>query len=261
MQRSSSSSSASCLRRRPYSSPASGSWMEHGPTTTISRSSSPSRMRTSCIARLRDDDRSGLGKRQLLQQYRRRDQRADALDAKVSGFHTVFLCAPLLFVPEPLGAGHGWMLERSGSRALPRRRAVARFRLWPRQQKSRGHSLCFRHDGASEPATEWSVARRAAAKVVKTDVCHGYQAQGMEARSLTEYRTASGTCQARVQKQSRGLKSSPYNHASRCDAQTPVAMRQCLVCSAVAGSTFHGNGSRPEVPSTPSGHSCAHTCV
>src|SRR5215472_2069907 len=45
MQRSVTCSSARIRRRRPYSNAAPGSWVEHGPTITTSRSSSPRRMR------------------------------------------------------------------------------------------------------------------------------------------------------------------------------------------------------------------------
>src|SRR5499426_3407645 len=45
MRRSRACSSASALSRRAYSVAAAGSWIEHGPTMTTSRSSSPRRMR------------------------------------------------------------------------------------------------------------------------------------------------------------------------------------------------------------------------
>src|SRR5205823_14393315 len=49
MRRSSDSSSATASRRRAYSSPAFGSWIEQGPTMTISRSPSPLRMRATSL--------------------------------------------------------------------------------------------------------------------------------------------------------------------------------------------------------------------
>ena len=58
MQQSPASSSASaCAGAARTRAPAPGSWIEHGPTTTSSRSSSPRRMRTTSSRRAADRDR------------------------------------------------------------------------------------------------------------------------------------------------------------------------------------------------------------
>ncbi len=70
--------------RRAYSSAASGSWIEQGPTTTIRRSSGPRRMRLTSWRVLLHHHRTRGGERQLLHQDRRRHQGANAGDAQIA---------------------------------------------------------------------------------------------------------------------------------------------------------------------------------
>jgi len=80
-----SSLGSSVFSRRAYSSPASGSWIEQGPTTTTSRSSLPLMMFRDLGAPTDDGTRGLLAERDLLHQDGRREQRLEGVDTNVVG--------------------------------------------------------------------------------------------------------------------------------------------------------------------------------
>ena len=77
--------SASPARRCAYSSPASGSWMEQGPTMTSRRSSRPSRIDATACRPPRTTSAWWLSKGSLWASSRRRDEGPDVGDPPVVG--------------------------------------------------------------------------------------------------------------------------------------------------------------------------------